>query len=130
MSSWSLLALDQLRIEREPEKESSGIPWFWLIIILLVAGAAAAWYYTRPVERVQVRTALVKEVSRALGWQRLGEKIQAALDPIVATLLEEGVLEADEDRLRRPREPDPESVSVGDDAPIDAPTAEEDPDSA
>ncbi|MDF1701202.1 MAG: DUF3320 domain-containing protein, partial [Planctomycetota bacterium] len=48
------------------------------------------------------RDALVKEVSRALGWQRLGEKIQAALDPVVAALVADGVLVADDDRLRRP----------------------------
>lgn len=45
--------------------------------------------------------ALVREVGRAFGYQRLGEKIQATLEPVVAALLETGVLVQDDERLRR-----------------------------
>jgi hypothetical protein len=56
------------------------------------------------------RDALVKEVSRVLGYQRLGEKIQAVLEPVVLDLLDAGVLIADEDRLRRPPAPAPDAT--------------------
>ena len=47
------------------------------------------------------RDSLVKEVSRAFGFQRLGERIQAALDPVVEALLAEGTLQEEDGRLRR-----------------------------
>jgi len=45
--------------------------------------------------------ALVREVGRAFGYQRLGDKIQATLDPVVEDLVARGVLERAEERLRR-----------------------------
>ena len=57
------------------------------------------------------RDALVKEVSRAFGWQRLGEKLSAALDPVVASLVAEGVLVDEDGRIRR--------------APVEVPPADE-----
>jgi RND family efflux transporter MFP subunit len=57
--------LDQLRIEREPEKmHATGRRWL-LIALFAAALAGAAWYAFKPAPLVQVRTALVKEVSGA-----------------------------------------------------------------
>jgi RND family efflux transporter MFP subunit len=61
-------ALDQLRIERKPEKESS--KWFWLVgILLLIAGAVVAWlYWYSPITVIEVRTAVARELkSQAAG---------------------------------------------------------------
>ena len=67
------------------------------------------------------REALVKEVSRALGWQRLGEKIAAGLDPVVAALVADGVLVAEEGLVRRaPTEPQEPPAQ---EPPAEGPTA-------
>jgi HlyD family secretion protein len=61
-------ALDQLRIERKPEKESSN--WPWLVgALLLIAGAAAAWFYWfSPIAATEVRTVVARELkSQAAG---------------------------------------------------------------
>jgi HlyD family secretion protein len=61
-------ALDQLRIERKPEKESSN--WPWLVgVPLLIAGAAAAWFYWfSPIAATEVRTVVARELkSQAAG---------------------------------------------------------------
>jgi HlyD family secretion protein len=61
-------ALDQLRIERKPEKESSN--WPWLVgALLLIAGAAAAWFYWfSPIAGTEVRTVVARELkSQAAG---------------------------------------------------------------
>ena len=54
--------LDQLRIEREPEKESRSLPWV-LIIIVLALLAAAAWWFLKPDKLIEVRTAVAREIS-------------------------------------------------------------------
>ncbi len=60
--------------------------------------------------------ALVREVGRAFGYQRLGEKIQATLEPVVAGLVESAVLVREDERLRRaPAEP-----AAADDTDIEA----------
>jgi len=48
--------------------------------------------------------ALVREVGRVFGYQRLGEKVQATLAPVVVGLVERGVLAIEGGRLRRPPE--------------------------
>ena len=61
-------SLDQLRIERRPEKESSS--WRWPVIMILAAIiAAAAWFFwSNRAVSVEVRTAAVRELkSQAAG---------------------------------------------------------------
>lgn len=55
--------LDQLKIEREPERESSGRWWIPVVVVLLLAGAVAAWWTQRPEPAVEVRTVAARLVS-------------------------------------------------------------------
>jgi RND family efflux transporter MFP subunit len=55
--------LDQLRIEREPEKESSGMRWIILSIAVVVVAAASLWYFLNPAAAIEVRTAIAREVN-------------------------------------------------------------------
>jgi len=55
--------LDQLKIEREPEKESRSGYWHILIIIVLVLAAAAYWFFLKPEPAIEVRTAVAREIS-------------------------------------------------------------------
>jgi HlyD family secretion protein len=54
--------LDQLRIEREPEKETSGRGWIWAIAILIVLGGAGGWFWLKPEPATEVQTARVIEL--------------------------------------------------------------------
>ena len=61
-------SLDQLRIERKPENETSS--WRWPVILILAAIiAAAAWFFwSNRAVSVEVRTAAVRELkSQAAG---------------------------------------------------------------
>jgi len=55
--------LDQLKIEREPEKESRSSRWPVLIIIALILLASVYWYFLRPEPATEVRTAIAREIS-------------------------------------------------------------------
>jgi len=55
--------LDQLKIEREPEVESSPRRWPVLLVITVVLVAAASWWFLKPDPAVAVRTAIAREVS-------------------------------------------------------------------
>ena len=55
--------LDQLKIEREPEKESRSGHWPVLIIISVILAAAAYWFFLKPESATQVRTAVAREIS-------------------------------------------------------------------
>ena len=55
--------LDQLKIEREPEKESRSGYWPVLIIIALLLAAAAYWFFLKPESAIEVRTAVAREIS-------------------------------------------------------------------
>jgi HlyD family secretion protein len=55
--------LDQLKIEREPEVESSPNRWPLIIIILLLLSAAAYWFFLKPDGAIEVRTAVAREIS-------------------------------------------------------------------
>src|SRR6478609_6844117 len=60
--------LDDLRIERNPKRDSSpGIRWAGIFVIVLIA-AGLAWYFTRP-KALEVRTVLARETSEP-GIQR------------------------------------------------------------
>ncbi|KAA9131441.1 efflux RND transporter periplasmic adaptor subunit [Marinihelvus fidelis] len=57
--------LDQLKIEREPEKPPARVGlWIFVILLLLVLAGGAAWYF-RPPPPPEVRVANVQAVSRA-----------------------------------------------------------------
>jgi RND family efflux transporter MFP subunit len=53
--------LDQLRIERKPERNSSA--WRWLVAVILAAAfvTAAIYFWINPVAAVEVRTAVARE---------------------------------------------------------------------
>jgi RND family efflux transporter MFP subunit len=55
--------LDQLRIERGPEKEGPSRPWLLPVAIAVVLLSALAWYLLRPEPAVAVRTATTRVVS-------------------------------------------------------------------
>jgi RND family efflux transporter MFP subunit len=55
--------LDQLKIEREPEVESTVNRWPLLIIIVLVLAAAAYWFFMKPEAAIEVSTVPAREVS-------------------------------------------------------------------
>jgi len=54
--------LDQLKIEREPEVESSPARWPWLIVAIALV-AAASWWFLKPDAAIEVRTAVAREIS-------------------------------------------------------------------
>lgn len=56
--------LDQLKIEREPEKESSSGYWPVLIIVAAIIAAGAYWFFLRPEPALEVRTAMAREISQ------------------------------------------------------------------
>jgi RND family efflux transporter MFP subunit len=56
--------LDQLKIEREPEKESRSGSWFLLIIVAMILAAAAYWFFLKPEPALEVRTAVAREISQ------------------------------------------------------------------
>jgi RND family efflux transporter MFP subunit len=55
--------LDQLKIEREPEPETSGRWWIPVVVIIAIAAAGAAWWTQRPEPAVEVRTVAARQVS-------------------------------------------------------------------
>jgi HlyD family secretion protein len=55
--------LDQLKIEREPEKEPRTSRWPVLVIIAVLLLASAYWYFLRPEPATEVRTAVAREIS-------------------------------------------------------------------
>lgn len=55
--------LDQLKIEREPETESSPTRWGLFVLVIIVLAAAASWWLFKPEPAVEVRTAVAREIS-------------------------------------------------------------------
>ena len=55
--------LDQLKIEREPETESSPARWGLIVLVSIVLAAAASWWFFKPEAAVEVRTAVAREIS-------------------------------------------------------------------
>jgi RND family efflux transporter MFP subunit len=53
--------LDQLRIERKPEKEPSKMRWLVLSGVILVAGYSSWYYWLKPASAIQVRSIMVQE---------------------------------------------------------------------
>lgn len=54
--------LDQLKIEREPEVESSPARWPWLVVAIALV-AATSWWFLKPDAAIEVRTAVAREIS-------------------------------------------------------------------
>ncbi len=54
--------LDQLKIEREPETESSPARWPWFVAAIALV-AAASWWFLKPDAAIEVRTAVAREIS-------------------------------------------------------------------
>lgn len=55
--------LDQLKIDREPERESGSRWWIPVAVILLLAGAAGIWWTQRPAAALEVRTITARAVT-------------------------------------------------------------------
>ncbi len=55
--------LDQLKIEREPEEESSPARWPLLVIFTFTMVAAVAWWFLKPDAAIKVDTAIAREIS-------------------------------------------------------------------
>lgn len=55
--------LNELKIEREPEREPRSAVGWWLALGLLVAAAVGAWWWLQPPEAVHVRTGIARAVS-------------------------------------------------------------------
>ena len=57
-------SLDQLRIERTPEKESSGAGKYFLLGVVVLLLAAAGYYFGfRPADVAEIQTAVATKVS-------------------------------------------------------------------
>lgn len=56
--------LDQLRIERAPEKETSGFSktWLFIVVLLLLAVSAGYYYWFEPGSSIEVRTVVAREL--------------------------------------------------------------------
>ena len=57
--------LDQLRIERKPEKEPSTMRWLVPAVLVLLAGVAAWYYWLKPASALTVRSAVVQEIRQS-----------------------------------------------------------------
>lgn len=101
--------LDQLRIERTPEKEISKGPWILLVAILLIAGVAAWLFWLKPAAALEVRTAIVQEargqqaatVLNASGYvtaRRQATVSSKFTGKVTEVLIEEG-MQVDEDQV-------------------------------
>ena len=55
--------LDQLKIEREPEKESTPTRWPLWVLIFAVLATAGYWFLLKPDPAIEVRTAVAREIS-------------------------------------------------------------------
>lgn len=55
--------LDQLKIEREPETQSSPSRWPVVVIIITVLAAVSYWFFLKQEVAIEVRTAVAREIS-------------------------------------------------------------------
>ncbi len=58
--------LDQLKIEREPERESQPARWPVLVIITVVLLTAVYWWFLKPDAAIEVRTVVAREISNGV----------------------------------------------------------------
>lgn len=89
--------LDQLKIDRGPEKPPRRVwPWVTAVLVLLVGAAFAAWYF-RPAPLAEVRVATVQAVSRSAAGTVLNASgyVTARRAATVSSKLTAQVLEVD-----------------------------------
>ena len=55
--------LDQLKIEREPEKDSAPSRWPVLVLVIIAVAITAYWFFLKPDAAIDVRTAVAREIS-------------------------------------------------------------------
>jgi len=55
--------LEQLKIERKPERVRRSRPWIPVVVVMVLLAAAAAWWLTRPEPAIEVRVATARAVS-------------------------------------------------------------------
>lgn len=55
--------LDQLKIEREPEKPGRSMRWPLLAVLVIALAAAAVWWLLKPDAAIEVRTAVAREIT-------------------------------------------------------------------
>jgi RND family efflux transporter MFP subunit len=55
--------LDQLKIEREPEKPSRSMRWPLVALVLIALASATAWWFFKPEAAIEVRTAVAREIT-------------------------------------------------------------------
>jgi len=97
--------LDQLRIEREPEKQASGSGRTFIIVVVLalLAASAAYFFWYKPGGRIEVRSVLVKELNtqaaatvlNASGYvtaRRQATVSSKFTGKVIEVLIEEGML--------------------------------------
>lgn len=95
--------LDQLKIDREPEREDRPVRWPLLAVILIVFAAAGYWFFLQPEKAIGVRTAVAREISQqaantvlnASGYvtaRRQATVSSKFTGKVVEVLIEEGML--------------------------------------
>jgi HlyD family secretion protein len=57
-------SLDQLRIERKPERKSSKWPWVVVVLVLLGGAAGGYFYWLKAAQSIKVRNAVAREINR------------------------------------------------------------------
>lgn len=55
--------LDQLKIEREPEKTGRSMRWPLVAVVIVALAAAAAWWFFKPEAAIEVKTAIAREIT-------------------------------------------------------------------
>ena len=55
--------LDQLKIEREPEKESRSARWPVVLLIAVLLAVSGYWFFLKPESAISVRTVIAREIS-------------------------------------------------------------------
>jgi len=106
--------LDQLRIERAPEKETPGFnkTWLFIAVLLLLAVSAGYYYWLKPSSSIEVRTVVARElrseaaatVLNASGYvtaRRQATVSSKFTGKVTEILIEEGMLVEEDQVLAR-----------------------------
>jgi RND family efflux transporter MFP subunit len=101
--------LDDLKIDRSPEREGGSRGWIWLLVLVLPALAVAAWWWLQPAAPARVGTARAREargggqetVLNASGYvtaRRQATVSSKITGKVVEVFIEEG-MEVEEGRI-------------------------------